>query len=64
MTRTPKQLLHHFDAGSEYQSEQNQHLLTDHGIPCSIASTRETKDKANEFAYFELPFGGTQRPGS
>lgn len=33
----PESLLHHSDQGSQYTSEQFQHLMADHGITCSMS---------------------------
>jgi putative transposase len=49
---TPEQLLHHSDQGSQYQSEQFQRLLTDHGITCSMSRQGDVWDNSAMESFF------------
>jgi putative transposase len=49
---TPEQLLHHSDQGSQYQSEQFQRLLTDHGITCSMSRQGNVWDNSAMESFF------------
>ena len=48
----PGQLLHHSDQGSQYQSEQFQRLLTDHGITCSMSRQGNVWDNSAMESFF------------
>ena len=48
----PEQLLHHSDQGSQYQSEQFQRLLTDHGITCSMSRQGNVWDNSAMESFF------------
>lgn len=48
----PEQLLHHSDQGSQYQSEQFQRLLTDHGITCSMSRQGDVWDNSAMESFF------------
>ena len=49
---TPEQLLHHSDQGSQYQSEQFQRLLSDHGITCSMSRQGNVWDNSAMESFF------------
>jgi putative transposase len=49
---TPEQLLHHSDQGSQYQSEQFQRLLNDHGITCSMSRQGDVWDNSAMESFF------------
>ena len=49
---TPEQLLHHSDQGSQYQSEQFQRLLSDHGITCSMSRQGDVWDNSAMESFF------------
>jgi putative transposase len=42
----PQRLLHHFDRGSQYTSEQFRRLMADHGITCSMGRSGNVRDNA------------------
>jgi putative transposase len=42
----PDALLHHFDRGSQYTSEQFQRLMVDNGVDCSMSRAGNVGDKA------------------
>ena len=48
----PQQLLHHSDQSSQYQSEQFQRLLTDHGITCSMSRQGDVWDYSAMESFF------------
>ena len=48
----PDALLHHSDQGSQYTSEQFQHLLADHGISCSMSRSGNVWDNAAMESFF------------
>jgi len=48
----PEQLMHHSDQGSQYQSEQFQRLLSDHGITCSMSRTGNVWDNSAMESFF------------
>ena len=49
---TPQQLMHHSDQGSQYQSEQFQRLLSDHGITCSMSRQGDVWDNSAMESFF------------
>lgn len=48
----PQELLHHSDQGSQYQSEQFQRLLGDHGITCSMSRQGNVWDNSAMESFF------------
>jgi len=48
----PMQLLHHSDQGSQYQSEQFQRLLSDHGVTCSMSRQGDVWDNSAMESFF------------
>jgi putative transposase len=48
----PDCLLHHSDQGSQYTSEQFQHLMADHGITCSMSRSGNVWDNAAMESFF------------
>ncbi|MGO4483778.1 IS3 family transposase [Rhizobium pisi] len=48
----PDALLHHFDQGSQYTSEQFQRLMGDHGITCSMSRSGNVWDNAAMESFF------------
>lgn len=48
----PAPLLHHSDQGSQYTSEQFQHLMADHGITCSMSRSGNVWDNAAMECFF------------
>jgi putative transposase len=45
-------LLHHSDQGSQYTSEQFQHLLADNGITCSMSRAGNVWDNSTMESFF------------
>ena len=45
-------LLHHSDQGSQYTSEQFQHLLADNGITCSMSRAGNVWDNSAVESFF------------
>lgn len=50
--RPNAQLLHHSDRGSQYSSEQFQHLLAEHGVICSMSRSGNCWDNAAMESFF------------
>ena len=50
----PDSLLHHSDQGSQYTSEQFQHLMADHGITCSMSQSGNVWDNAAMESFFSM----------
>ena len=48
----PDALLHHFDRGSQYTSEQFQRLMVDNGVDCSMSRAGNVGDKATMESFF------------
>lgn len=48
----PRQLLHHSDQGSQYQSEQFQNALAAHGITCSMSRQGDVWDNSAMESFF------------
>jgi putative transposase len=48
----PVQLLHHSDQGSQYQSEQFQRLLAEHGVVCSMSRRGDVWDNSAMESFF------------
>nr|WP_086008753.1 IS3 family transposase [Nitrospirillum amazonense] len=48
----PKAVLHHSDQGSQYTSQQFQHLLSDNGITCSMSRAGNVWDNAAMESFF------------
>jgi transposase InsO family protein len=48
----PDMMLHHFDQGSQYTSEQFQRLLADHGIVCSMSRSGNVWDNSAMESFF------------
>src|SRR5260370_33426030 len=48
----PDALLHHFDRGSQYTSEQFQKLMSDHGVGCSMSSSGNVWDNVGMEGFF------------
>lgn len=48
----PPELLHHSDQGSQYQSEQFQRLLAEHGITCSMSRQGDVWDNSAMESFF------------
>ena len=48
----PEELLHHSDQGSQYQSEEFQRVLTDHGITCSMSRQGNVWDNSAMESFF------------
>ncbi len=48
----PDSLLHHYDQGSQYTSEQFQRLMADHGITCSMSRSGNVWDNAAMESFF------------
>jgi putative transposase len=48
----PDALLHHFDRGSQYTSEQFQKLLAGHGVTCSMSRSGNCWDNAAMESFF------------
>jgi transposase InsO family protein len=44
----PRELLNHFDRGSQYTSEQRQRLMAEHGIQCSLSRAGNVWDNVAE----------------
>jgi len=49
---TPKELMHHSDQGSQYQSEQFQRFMTDHGVTCSMSRRGNVWDNSAMESFF------------
>jgi putative transposase len=48
----PDALLHHFDRGSQYTSEQFQRLMADNGVVCSMSRSGNVWDNAAMESFF------------
>lgn len=48
----PNEVLHHSDQGSQYASEQFQHLLSGHGITCAMSRRSDCWDNAAMESFF------------
>lgn len=48
----PKELMHHSDQGSQYSSEDFQHMLAHHGIACSMSRKGDCWDNAAMESFF------------
>ena len=48
----PAQLMHHSDQGSQYQSEQFQRLLAEHGVTCSMSRRGDVWDNSAMESFF------------
>jgi putative transposase len=48
----PRELLHHFDRGSQYTSEAFQRLMAEHGVMCSLSRSGNVWDNAAMESFF------------